>query len=268
MIGLRGVRRVGVLLVLITVVVAAGFVSWDRWWRRAGPANPGMKCAAVVEARQRLPFAASGVHRVALIGDSIMEDASCAIADSLRDVGIRTSLHAFFGTGLLTGAVDWIATTQKILQTEHPDVVVAIFVGNYLPPTFRDATGAVIADDTPAFFRAWQQHAVLLSAEVRAAHARMYWVSPPPITGGLLSHAGRLFDGYRTIQGDHFLSSGRVLAGPNGSEVMTKRTCGRTRMIRSPDRIHLTDDGARIYGQQIAHDLSADLGILATPRPC
>ena len=264
---MRALRRL-ISLVVVVSVVASGFVVWDRWWRRAGPANPGMKCPAVVHARHRLPFAASGVHRVALIGDSIMVDASCSIADSLREVGIETHLHAFYGTGLLTGLVDWLSVTKQILTTEKPDVVLAIFVGNYLPPTFHDATGAIVANDTPAFYRAWQQHARLLSAEVRAAHARLYWVSPPPITDRLLGHAARLFDGYRTIPGDHFLSSGRVLAAPDGSEVMAKRTCGRTRVIRTKDRIHLTVDGARMFGQQVAHDLTADLGILATPRPC
>jgi len=197
-----------------------------------------------------------------------MVQSSCAIADSLRDVGIETSLHAYFWTGLLTGPVDWLSATRLILRTEHPDVVVAIFTGNYLPPTLKDATGAIIRDDTPAFYRAWQANAVRLSAEVHAAHARMFWVSPPPIRYPLLRHAGRLFDGYRTIAGDHFLDSGEVLAGPHGTEIMTKRTCGRTRVIRASDHIHLTDDGARIYGQQIAHDLTADLGILTTPRPC
>ena len=96
----------------------------------------------------------------------------------------------------------------------------------------------------------------------------MYWVSPPPITDPVLAHAGRLYAGYRMLEGDHFLSSGRVLAGPDDSVVMTKQTCGRRRAIRTSDRIHLTDDGARIYGQQIAHDVTADLGILTAPRPC
>jgi hypothetical protein len=64
------------------------------------------------------------------------------------------------------------------------------------------------------------------------------------------------------------LYSGGVLAGPDGREVMTKQTCGRLRTIRTSERVHLTPDGARIYGQQIAHDLTAQLGIVATPRPC
>jgi hypothetical protein len=256
------------LVLVLGLLAGAGIVMWDRWWRRAGSENPGMDCPATVKARGRLPFAAIGVKRVALIGDSIMEQASCSVADSLSEVGIETTRHAVGGTGLLTGLVDWQAQTRLILESEKPDVVVAIFVGNYFPPPVRDSNGAEIEADTDAFFRAWQDRARLLSAQVHAANAKLYWVRPPPITAPSLRHAARLYEGYRKIAGDHFLSSGRVLAGPGNREVMTKRTCGRRRTIRTSDRIHLSADGARIYGQQIAHDLTADLGILTAPRPC
>src|SRR5689334_11977624 len=136
-------------MVLLSVVAAASVVSWDRWWRHAGPENPGMTCPALVPAGHRTPLAAFGVHRVALIGDSMMEQASCSIADSLSKVGIETSRHAVGGTGLLTGLVDWVDATNQILRTEKPDVVVAIFVGNYFPPPVRDANGAVVEVDTP-----------------------------------------------------------------------------------------------------------------------
>jgi hypothetical protein len=255
-------------IVVLVVIAGVGLVMWDRWWRHAGPANPGMSCPAVVKANDRVPFAAFGVHRVALIGDSIMDEASCSIADSLSGVGIKTSRYAVGGTGLLTGLVDWVAATRKIMQTEKPDVVVAIFVGNYFPPPLRDENGAVIAAGTPAFFRAWQERAELLSQAVHSGGAQMYWVRPPPISDPQLAHAQQLFDGYRKIRGDHSVSSGRVLAGSDDRFVMTKQTCGRRRAIRMSDRVHLTDDGARIFGQQIAHDLTMDWGILTTPRPC
>src|SRR5262249_18969794 len=126
-----------------------------------------------------------------------------------------------------------------------------------------------IAVDTPAFFSAWQARARELSQIVHAGHASMYWVSPPPISISVLAHAQRLYDGDRTISGDHFVDAGRVLSGKHDSTLATKETCHRRRAIRSPiDGVHLTDDGARIYGQQIAHDLSARLGVLTAPRPC
>lgn len=256
-----------VALVVVLVVAGATFVVWNRSFRRAGPANPGFGCPGVVAARHRVPFAARGVRRVALIGDSIMEQASCAVADSLAGVGIRTTRHGIPGSGLLAG-MDWVTETRKILQAEHPDAVIVIFVGNYLPAPVLDARGRIIADNSPEFFRAWQYRARLLSATVRAAHAQLYWVKPPAMDNPGLDHAAQLFAGYRTIPGDHFLMSGRVLDGPGGAFVMKKTTCGHERVIRTPERVHLTFDGARIYGQQIAHDFTAQLGILTTPQPC
>jgi hypothetical protein len=248
------------------LLVAGALIVWDRDFRRASGINPGMSCPQIVLGHGHLPLAAFGVHRVALIGDSIMFQPSCALAGSLTHVGITTARYAVPGSGLLTGTVDWIAETKHILATDHPDAVLAIFVGNYYRPPIRDAHGNPIEVDTPAFFAAWQHRAEELSDIVRAAGAQMYWVSPPPIT--LLPRATRLYDGYRTIDGDHFLDSGSVLAR-HGKEIAWLRTCGLVRVVRSPtDTVHLTDDGARIYGQQIAHDLTAHLGILATPRPC
>jgi hypothetical protein len=60
-----------------------------------------------------------------------------------------------------------------------------------------------------------------------------------------------------------------VLAGPGNRLIGTKKSCGQPRRLRSVfDGVHLSDDGARIYGQQIAHDLSAQLGLLTSPKPC
>src|SRR4051812_44095918 len=245
-------KAAAIAAALVFVVLATGtFVVWERDYRKASANNPGLECPAVVPARHRVPFAARGVHRVALIGDSIMFEASCSIADSLAGVGIRTSRHAVSGSGLLNGIVDWMAQTKRILRDEHPDVVVAIFVGNYPAPFVRDASGRIVTEDSAAFFAAWQQRATQLSDEVRAAGAQMYWVSPPPIGLPPLNRARRLFDGYATIPHVHALDSGKSLAGPAGQEVMQMRTCGRTRTVRIFDAVHLSDDGARIYGQQI-----------------
>src|SRR5438874_4923147 len=120
------------LVLVIVVIAGAALVSWNRWWRRAGPANPGFTCPAVIAARHRVPLTAGGVHRVALIGDSIMDQASCAVADSLAGAGITTTRHAVPGSGLLAG-MDWVTQTRGIPRAEHPDAVIPIFGGHYLP---------------------------------------------------------------------------------------------------------------------------------------
>ncbi len=255
-----------VAVVLVLTLAGAGFVIWDRNFRRAGSTNPGVSCGEVVHARRRrLPFAAIGVRRVLLIGDSIMVQAGCAVASGLAGIGIETHLAAVGGSGLLSGAVDWQAKTNELLEKVKPDAVIAIFVGNYFAPV-PDASGHTIKVDTPAFFDAWQRVAVALSAEVRAHGAAMYWVSPPPIVG--LPRATTIANGYRTIPGTHFLNSGKALAGPNGIYVGDKKTCGKTTSVRVFDGVHLTEDGGRIYGETIAHDFSAQRGLLTAPKPC
>src|SRR4051812_46378976 len=154
------VRRLTVAAVALVVVVAGAFaiVVWWSNGRTAGPQNPGVACPETVPARGRPILAAAGVHRVMLIGDSIMVQASCAVADSLAGLGITTSRHAVAGTGLLTG-MDWVAAIKPLLAAEHPDAVLAIFVGNYLGTPVRDLAGRVIVKDTSEFVTAWQARA-------------------------------------------------------------------------------------------------------------
>jgi hypothetical protein len=258
---LLGAGAVVVVGVLVFVIVL-----WRANDRTAGPENPGTSCPETIAARGRPLLAASGVHRVMLIGDSIMEQASCSVADSLAGLGITTSRHAVAGSGLLTG-MDWIAAIQPLLAAEHPDAVLAIFVGNYGTP-IRDAAGKPILRDTPEFRAAWQARAEQLSKVVRDSGAQMYWVSPPPFTFPPFVGAPRLYAGYRTIDGDHFIDAGPSLAGPNGKEVGSKQTCGQLRVVRTSDVAHLTDDGARIYGQTIARDFGRQIGLRTSPRPC
>jgi hypothetical protein len=265
----RGVILVTVVAAAAVFAAAISFVVWDRYFNEASPASPGMSCPTIVQPTHHPPLAAIGIHRVALIGDSLMDQSSCAVADSLADVGIQTERYAASGSGLLTGQPDWLAAMPHLLAAQHPDVVIAIFVGNYLPPPLHDAKGNVVVDNSPEFFSLWQQRAEKLSNEVRSAGASMYWVSPPPIESPLLNHAQRLFDGYRSIPGDHTLDVGSVLAGAHGQEVLYKLTCGKVQLIRNLiDGVHLTDQGGRLYGEEIAHQFTAQTGLLTSPKPC
>lgn len=260
-------RVVAAITAAVVFLAATGYVVWDRNWRRAGPTDPGMECAETVPASDHRLFAAPGVHRVMLIGDSIMLQASCAVARQLATVGITTSRHAVAGSGLLTG-MDWVATAEDLVAQEHPDLVLAVFVGNYLGPPAHDPKGHEIVKDSPEYLAAWQARARELSRAVHAGGARMYWVSPPPMAFPPFLTARKLYEGYANIPGDRTVDAGPSLADAHGGAVGEKRTCGRPVVIRAADTAHLTDDGARIYGQTIAHDLTAQLGLLTTPKPC
>jgi hypothetical protein len=72
-----------------------------------------------------------------------------------------------------------------------------------------------------------------------------------------------------SIPGSKTLNAGPVLAGPGGKEALALNTCSKSEVVRTlPDGIHLTDEGARIYGEEIAHLLTDDTGLLVSPKPC
>jgi hypothetical protein len=136
------------IIAAVVVMSAAVAVVWDRDFRHASAADPGTSCPVVIAPKSRLPLTAIGVHRVALIGDSIMVQASCSVAESLAGAGIQTGRYAVSGSGLLTGSVDWLRQTQDILRWQHPNAVLAIFVGNYWGTPIRAANGQSVADDS------------------------------------------------------------------------------------------------------------------------
>jgi hypothetical protein len=253
---------------VLLVIAGAGFVVWDRQFREAGPTN-ATDCPRVVVPTSNRPLSTLNVSRALLIGDSIMEQTSCSIARSLAGLGVRTTREGIWGSGLLNGPVDWNTRLPELLASEDPGVVVAIFVGNYPEPPVLGPDGRPLRPDSPRFYSAWQDRARQLVQLANDAGARFFWVSPPPFGDQVpFDRAERLFADYRSIEDSSVLEAGSILAGPEGEKVETRQSCGSEPQIRAFDGVHLTPDGARIYGQMIAHELSAELGVLTAPRPC
>lgn len=202
--------------------------------------------------------------RVLLVGDSLMAQPSCELAAALGGEGVETHLQAIPGSGLLAGP-GWTARFDRLLESVHPDVVVALFVGNYIGAPATDISGQPIAADSDPFFALWQQRAEELSRHAREAGAHLYWVEPPPLDDG--GRAARLFEGYERL-GDKTLRSGRALAGPDGQWVETIPSCEQGAPLRTPDGVHLTPTGAHVFARAIAHDLADALGLPALAPAC
>jgi hypothetical protein len=180
---------------------------------------------------------------------------------------VQTGRYAVDDSGLLTGPVDWVKALPLILQKEHPNAVVAIFVGNYANPPLANADGTLVVDDGPEFFSLSQQRAEELSQEARESGATMYLDEPTPDRrpdSQTRTETLRRLSSYSWGQSDRRRS---VLAGPHGSEVLFETTCGRQLVRSLIDGIHLTDEGARLYGQKIPHVVGADrsLGEFQSP---
>ena len=133
-------RVLGVLAVVL-VVAAGALVGWNRWWRTAGPANPGFECPTVIAAKDRVPFAAGDVKRVALIGDSIMQGAAPMIEDVLgKDIYVDAARKR---------KMEDVPTLVETLSREgHLARVVVIHLGSNRPfeaPVFDDVMEALLA---------------------------------------------------------------------------------------------------------------------------
>lgn len=244
---------------VVAAIAVAGAGAWLAL-RDDSPSEPPAflsPCGTVVHAEGPTRV------RLLLIGDSIMAQPSCDLAAVLAPLGVETHMHAVSGSGLLTGAVNWPRTTERLVAAVDPDVVLAIFVGNYVPPPVLDFAGNPIEADTAAFFDLWRARASEVSRLVQDAGAKLFWVEPPPM---LSDRAARLYDGYRTL-GDGTLPSGRVFGGDAGQWVDTKPACGDG-PLRTSDSVHLTDLGIQVFARAIAHDLSVAIGLPPVPPPC
>ena len=97
----------------------------------------------------------------------------------------------------------------------------------------------------------------------------MYWAGPSSIESPLANRCTADLPGDQTIAGDDTIDVGPILAGSSGQEVPSKVTCWDDRLC--PDRStksHLTDEGARIYGQEMPHLFTSQTGLLTSPKPC
>jgi hypothetical protein len=250
-------------IVAVVVVLALALGAWFVF-RPSSPSEPNQPLSACGTVAHALGHPPGGPKRVLLIGDSLLAQPSCALAADLAHIGVETHMHAVPGSGLLTGSVPWEQQTARLLAAVHPDVVVALFSGNYPPPPIV-RNGQPVAVDTPAFYAGWQDRARELSAQVKLAGAKLFWVEPPPMV--VLGRSAITFAGYTKL-GDPVLHSGTVLGDAQGRWTLTKPSCAGDQPVRANDSVHLTDAGSKVFGQQLAHDLAAALGWRPIPAPC
>lgn len=202
---------------------------------------------------------------VLLAGDSILRQTGPALDDSF---GWQYEIHnkAVNNSGLLTpGYVDWVDRLDRLVQEEHPDKVVLLFIGNYTDTDYwTDSDGNPVMKNTPEFFQAWGEQADELMQVLDGSGAEVYWVLPPPeytevnqiTTEGLRREYEALADRW---PGTHLIDANDALAGPDGEYLpsITNRH-GEVVPLRVPDTVHLTEVGQRRLARTIHQALVGD----------
>jgi hypothetical protein len=174
-----------------------------------------------------------------------MAEASVAAQKDLRAHGFRPHTKALPGTGFLDATTDWTSIIRDQVARFHPDVVVALFSGNYNQPRPGIALGS------EAFFAAWREAAVRNQRLMTAKGAVQYWVTILPQRPPDREAVGRRLNMLYPQLGPT-IDGRSALAGPGDTYAeRLPGTDGKPALVRVPDGIHLTDTGALLLGARI-----------------
>ncbi|MCZ7529929.1 MAG: hypothetical protein M5U31_06055 [Acidimicrobiia bacterium] len=267
------IRRQGLVLVALLVVAGAFLMGTSTGSPDTGrlvtsepaapPAGSGSLTLSPGPGTEPEPL------RVLLIGDSIMENTGDHLLSELRrvlgdNVIVRVEGHP--GSGLLTTEkFDWQRRFDEMLAEFDPDIVVALFVGNYPTewPYVIGLDGQPILPDSPEFHEAWRNAAVQITDRAVTNGASMWWITPPPMRdpGTWGQRAVDLAELYRSlvtsIPDAEVIESASAVGGIDGGyvEELPDPETGVLRTVRSADGLHLTSFGGRLLAAAITYNL-------------
>jgi uncharacterized protein len=194
---------------------------------------------------------------VAVMGDSVAHDLGRGLEDLFADKRhIRVIRQTRFATGLVrTDYYDWNKVAREFLATHRPDVILVVIGGND-----RQAI-RVNGHRYDPLTREWQIHYARLVSrfmnDFHHSHARVYWVSLPPVRSASLTHAYRIINRiYRREAARHrfeYLDIWNKFTTPSGAYSSFGESLeGVKRRIRMQDGEHFTDIGRLVFAADVA----------------
>jgi uncharacterized protein len=219
--------------------------------------------AAPVQAQTTTFAARKHAITVAVIGDSVAHDLGRGMEDLFaKSRRVRVIRRTKFATGLVrTDYYNWNKVARAFLRRHKPDVIFIMLGGNDHQTIRRH--GKRYDPGT----KAWRgEYARLVSHFMRNfsskhTHAKVYWVSLPPVRSGKLSAAFRTInaiDRYEAKKhGIHYLSIWKKFLGGGRYSSFGDNLKGVKRRLRMQDGQHFTEDGRLL----LAHDVALAAGL-------
>lgn len=215
--------------------------------------------AAPAQARSTALSARTQTVDVAVIGDSVAHDLARGMEDLFAENRrVNVVRKTKFATGLVrVDYYNWNKVAREFLRSHKPDVIFIIMGGNdnqtirrggkrYDPGTkaWRAAYNRLVSRFMDNFSR-------------KHTHARVYWVSLPPVRSSRLSAAYRRLNGIYRRQakrhGFQYVSVWkRFLTAAGKYSSFGDNLNGVKRRLRKDDGQHFTDDGRLVFAHEVA----------------
>lgn len=221
--------------------------------------------AAPAEAHSTALSARSQVTRIAVLGDSVAHDLGRGMQDLfINNKRVQVIRQTKFATGLVrTDYYNWNKVARDFLRRHKPDVVFVVIGGNDHQTIRRH--GKRYNPDT----KTWRaEYSRLVSQFMnnfsrKHTHARVYWVSLPPVRSSKLTAAYRRLNAIYRAQakrhGFHYVSIWRKFLTAKGAySSFGDNLNGVRRRLRMDDGQHFTEDGRLLF----AHDVARAAGLL------
>jgi hypothetical protein len=217
------------------------------------------------------PAPANPLH-VLMVGDSIGIDLGQALVNDLAGTdAVSPTLDGRIDTGLSRpDYFNWPEELSADLANDRPQLVVVMIGAN--DPQNMEVDGANLAYGTPAWNTAYADRVGSFMDLAFATGAHVLWVGMPPMASPGLNAA---MDNLNAIVQSQvkahpgqatFLDTRTILGTPQGGFTpYLTNSAGAELNIRTPDGIHLTNDGAEVLSQAVINSMRSTLHINLPP---
>jgi hypothetical protein len=254
--------RVGLAVALVALAACGGSTP-ER------TANPSTVLASGSHETTTTTAPGRPLRKVLLLGDSEMFDAAPYTIEGFRTAGVETNSQAFPGTSLL-GVSKINQTFPTVVAEQHPDAVILLYSGVYLPPLAKTADGRDILLATPEFWDAWSESAAQATRDLSAEGAAVYWILLPHNHVTWSAHDTRMNDAYLALQSTfdnvRFVDWRKtIVSASDGAprDVASIGPNGTLAPVRGADGSHFSADASRVLADVMVSTVLQDYGVSA-----
>ena len=188
---------------------------------------------------------------IAFLGDSFA-NGYAASAKPFAPQGYKTKDFGRHSTGLTVKSYfDWQAQTEKVCQSEHPEVMVFAFGANDAQDIKTDK--GYLRFGTPAWSEEYEKRASRIAQTAKSCSAKFAWLELPPMRDPKYNDKMLVVKAAQAkacSASDACIKPDPVFGECCGNFADSGMVNGKRKPLRASDGIHLSADGYAIYSKK------------------